>query len=470
MHRQRQKSPQSSPTLLSLILILTFTNQITQILAATSLQSPHHHKHRHKHQFLTINSNQIHDIREAFDEYRNTINKVDFEELTPLRHHHKKHHHHETHEVDNNSIHEDETMPAIHQHQDGLNIMYRHKRLNGGKTTTTSAPTTSTTTTKSTTTVKTIDNYDDEYDDEESDTNRRVSDEAHVQTRLIQTQTSNHIPNGESLTSYKLNNLSTREGVDKSFQEMQRNNQNDMWTQVMQNIRRTKLDGLCRWPAKKVMETPHHHSKIYMPRKYVIYQCSDDTSCCGSAEKTCVAKKYEELTYYFQVRYINQTSAVEPLRVRNHTECECIYRNQSPRPPRPPPSLNVWTTTTTTRRPQVQMRTTTPRLITTTRAPACKCPQNFESVFTNEGKCECKCERGGAECRLMYEGKEGFTISDQRCIRSRDCTQPHCLYGTYHMDSGRCPDRNDKIRGFSRQQNHHHNHHHHQQQQQQQRL
>lgn len=192
MHRQRQKSTKSNPALLSLLLILTFTNQITQILAATSLQSPHHHKHRHKHQFLTINSNQIHDIREAFDEYRNTINKdnkIDFEELTPLRHHHKKHNQHhqhdETHEIDNNSIQEDETMPAIHQHQYGLNVMNRHKRLNGGRTTT--VPTTTTTSTSSTTTTaKTIDNYDDEYDDEESDTNRRVSDDAHVQTRSSQ--------------------------------------------------------------------------------------------------------------------------------------------------------------------------------------------------------------------------------------------------------------------------------------------
>lgn len=194
MHRQKQKSPQSSPTLLTLVLILTFTNQISQILAATSIQSPQHHKHRHRHQFLTINSSQIHDIREAFVDYRNTINKdnkIDFEEITPLRHHHKKHNHHphhhqqhdETHEIDNNSIQEDETMPAIHQYQIGLNVMNRHKRLNGGKTTTTSAPTTTTT---STTTVKTIDNYDDEYDDDESDTNRRVSDDAHVQTRSSQ--------------------------------------------------------------------------------------------------------------------------------------------------------------------------------------------------------------------------------------------------------------------------------------------
>ncbi|XP_070495023.1 uncharacterized protein [Chironomus tepperi] len=462
MHRQRQKSPQKS--ILTLILILSITHQISHTSASTSQQqSPHHHKHRHKHQFLTINSNQIHDIREAFDDYRNTINKdnkIDFEELQPLRHHHKKHSHHETHEIDNNSIQEDETMPAIHQHQYGLGVMNRHKRLNGGKTTTTT-----TTTTPVPTSTKTIDNYDDEYDDDESDANRRVSDDAHVQTRSSQTQTSNHISNKESLTSYKINNLSTREGVDKSFQEMQRSNQHDMWSHVMQNIRRTKIDGLCRWPNKKLMETPYHHSKIYMPRKYVIYQCSDDTSCCGSAEKTCVAKKYEELTYVFHVRYINHTDAFEPLKVRNHTECECIYRNQQ-RPSRQPPASNIWTTTT--RRSQVQIRTTTTRPTTTSR-PTCKCPQNFESVFTNEGKCECKCERGGAECRLMYEGKEGFTISDQRCIRSRDCTQPHCLYGTYQMDLGRCPDRNDKIRGLSRQPNHH-NHHHHQQQQQQQRL
>ena len=65
---------------------------------------------------------------------------------------------------------------------------------------------------------------------------------------------------------------------------------------------RTKIEGMCRWPNKKVVETPQSASKIYSPRKYVIHQCSDDTACCGSNEKTCVAKKSEEIVLWFHVR------------------------------------------------------------------------------------------------------------------------------------------------------------------------
>jgi hypothetical protein len=39
----------------------------------------------------------------------------------------------------------------------------------------------------------------------------------------------------------------------------------------------------------------------------------------------------------------------------------------------------------------------------------------------------------------------------RRCIKRRDCTQPHCLYGIYSIDTGRCPGKNEKMRrGFQR--------------------
>lgn len=68
---------------------------------------------------------------------------------------------------------------------------------------------------------------------------------------------------------------------------------------------RTKIDGMCRWANKKVIEMPQQASKMYTPRKYVIYQCSDDTACCGSIDKTCVAKKTEELVLWFHVRFVS---------------------------------------------------------------------------------------------------------------------------------------------------------------------
>jgi hypothetical protein len=151
--------------LIALILVIT----IAPSSATTSLQQhdqshkSHHHRHRHKHQFLTIDSNQIHDIREAFAEYRNTVNKdkLSFEEIRPLRHHHRRHHH---------SVDDEETAPATHQHQrgDSKHPMFRHKRL----------PDSARHSTTTTSTTPATDEYD-YNDDDEGD--RRANDDAHVQ-------------------------------------------------------------------------------------------------------------------------------------------------------------------------------------------------------------------------------------------------------------------------------------------------
>ena len=75
----------------------------------------------------------------------------------------------------------------------------------------------------------------------------------------------------------------------------------DRQRDVILNMRRLEIDGKCRWPNKKIIEMPSHPSKRYTPSKYVIYQCSDDTACCASKDKTCVAKKTEEVDLWFHV-------------------------------------------------------------------------------------------------------------------------------------------------------------------------
>lgn len=80
----------------------------------------------------------------------------------------------------------------------------------------------------------------------------------------------------------------------------------DVHFHINQNLRRLREEGLCRWPSKKLIEMPQFASKMYTPRKYVIYQCSDDTACCGSYDKTCVAKKSEEVVLWFHVRFVSQ--------------------------------------------------------------------------------------------------------------------------------------------------------------------
>lgn len=76
----------------------------------------------------------------------------------------------------------------------------------------------------------------------------------------------------------------------------------DVFYRIRQNINRTKVEAMCRWPTKKVLTMPQQPSKTYFPHRYVIYRCSDETACCGSSDKTCVAKKTEEVELWFHVR------------------------------------------------------------------------------------------------------------------------------------------------------------------------
>lgn len=90
--------------------------------------------------------------------------------------------------------------------------------------------------------------------------------------------------------------------------------------------------------------------------------------------------------------------SVEHLRVTNHTECECIYKNRP-----------------TTTRPRVTYSWPMPTISTTTKAPVCKCPSHFQAEV-EDGTCGCACIDSVAECRQRFEGNEGFTMSDQRYV------------------------------------------------------
>lgn len=96
---------------------------------------------------------------------------------------------------------------------------------------------------------------------------------------------------------------------------------------------------------------------------------------------------------YLQVGF----NDVESLKVLNHTECECVYKDQleSAPPTRLPYHWPM------------------PTISTSTKPPACKCPSFFEASI-DDGQCGCICREGNVDCRQRYEGKEGFNISDQR--------------------------------------------------------
>lgn len=139
---------------------------------------------------------------------------------------------------------------------------------------------------------------------------------------VLQQNSDSQLAEGESLTDFKMKTLGTREDVRNSFQQYRNLTKGEKETSlgftdwliylildikhnIDQNIRRLRDEGLCRWPNKKVIAMPLYPSKSYHPRKYVLYRCSDDTACCTSSEKTCVAKKFEELTLWFNVRYVS---------------------------------------------------------------------------------------------------------------------------------------------------------------------
>jgi hypothetical protein len=85
------------------------------------------------------------------------------------------------------------------------------------------------------------------------------------------------------------------------------------------------------------------------------------------------------------------------LKVVNHTECECIYKNRQ----------------AMSRTSHIPYAWPKPTILTTTPTTNCKCPTYFDSEL-DDNSCGCVCKDFKAECRQRFEGKEGFTISDQR--------------------------------------------------------
>ena len=141
---------------LLILLLLTLTTASYE-----QQKSRHHHKHRHKHQILAnIDSNELNEIREAFDDYRKSVQYRDriSEEAVNI----------------NSLNEEEETVPAQNYLQSS---MQRHKRVH---------TTTRMTSTSTTTTPKSVDNYDEEYEDDDNDTNRRANDDARVQVQRRQ--------------------------------------------------------------------------------------------------------------------------------------------------------------------------------------------------------------------------------------------------------------------------------------------
>lgn len=128
----------------------------------------------------------------------------------------------------------------------------------------------------------------------------------------------------ESLTDFKLKTLSSRDGVEKSFQQYVEETSKEKGSLsckiihsqqfdvdailfqtdklVVQHVRRFRIDAKCQWPSRKVIDAP---STAYTPRRYVVFKCSDDTACCNSHEETCAAKNSKQVDLWFRVGKVN---------------------------------------------------------------------------------------------------------------------------------------------------------------------
>lgn len=172
-------------------MLLTF-GLITLLASLSAAALTSHHKVRHKHNLLSLRSNHISEIRDAFDAYQNVVDKT--QESVELRKEHPL-----LRDVTLSNVYDDEI-------NKNLNSGRKHTKLSESGLRTTLAPprphrlghdqqipkqseyfvrhkrvqaTTRSTTPRITTTLKATENYDDEYDDDDNDTtNRRQNDDA----------------------------------------------------------------------------------------------------------------------------------------------------------------------------------------------------------------------------------------------------------------------------------------------------
>lgn len=148
------------PVILALLIaVICHTFESTQ---GGSLQ---HHKVRHKHNLLHFNDQRVNEIREAFDDYKNVVQKPwmsydDAVKIKPLRHH-RRYEKSLEEELTSAADPNGETSIASPQDQ-----MVRYKRVFSSTTSTT----------QRTTTTKFSDNYDEEYNDDED--SQKVNDES----------------------------------------------------------------------------------------------------------------------------------------------------------------------------------------------------------------------------------------------------------------------------------------------------
>lgn len=165
------------PVCLALLIAIIFHAH-----ASIHSGSPQHHKVRHKHNLLQFSDHRVNEIREAFDDYKNVVQKpkVSYDDavmLKPLRHH-RRHDERVTDELTQtaNGDRNENGETSIANPQV---VMARYKRVHTTETTTTR---------QNSRASKFSDNYDEEYDDDEDKTNQKVNQSTKVQVSCVITR------------------------------------------------------------------------------------------------------------------------------------------------------------------------------------------------------------------------------------------------------------------------------------------
>ena len=148
------------PVILALLITV-----ICQTFESTQGGSLQHHKVRHKHNQMHFSDQRVNEIREAFHNYKNVVQKPwvsydDAVKIKPLRHHRRN----------EKSLDEELTSAADPNGETSIaspqDQMVRYKRVFSSTAATT----------QKTTTTKFSDNYDEEYNDDED--SRKLNDES----------------------------------------------------------------------------------------------------------------------------------------------------------------------------------------------------------------------------------------------------------------------------------------------------
>ncbi|CAG9859703.1 unnamed protein product [Phyllotreta striolata] len=288
----------------------------------------------------------------------------------------------------------------------------------------------------------TLDDEDDELEYEDEDEN--LFDEIQAEEPTEKQPSSTSQPRTVSkLTEYKWTHFGTRAKVEESMRNQLHANPSKEQINVnavMEHYTRVNQQSMCKRPLLRVIPVQLEHpdpTRSYIPPCTILYRCADDSGCCKRDTK-CQYKTRQLVSLYFYAKVIGREhSTIERLEFYNHTECACKERTEQVQPESGKGAE--------TKYPERFFfnRTTEKNLI----GHKCNCPTPYQATSISP-KCVCDCDKFEEDCIQLKKGKEHFSMMNRICIQDGECGIPTCEYGTYTVEEGKCPTKQDKLEDF----------------------